>query len=114
MNIIVTGSLAFDQIMIFPGSFVDNIMPDKLHVMSVSFVVDKLHRNYGGVAGNISYNLALLGETPICLACAGKDGKEYKAFLTKNGVNTDHLQLINEDYTGSFVVITDQKDCQIA
>lgn len=114
MNIIVTGSLAFDQIMLFPGAFIDHIMPDKLHVMSVSFIMDKLHKNYGGVAGNISYNLALLGHKPVCLATLGKDGKDYKAYLEKNGVNVDYLSVLESDYSSSFVLITDRKDCQIA
>jgi adenosine kinase len=114
MQIIVTGSLAFDQIMLFPGAFIDHIMPDKLHVMSVSFIVEKLHKNFGGVAGNISYNLALLGHNPICLSTAGKDGHDYKAYLEKNGVNTEYFKVNENDYTSSFVLITDKKDCQIA
>ncbi len=114
MNIVVTGSLAFDQIMLFPEAFSDHIMPDKLHVMSISFLVDHLHKNFGGVAGNISYNLGLLGKKPVCLSSAGKDAEDYKVFLEKNGVNTDFVTIIPDDYTGSFVVITDKKDCQIA
>lgn len=114
MHIIVTGSLAFDQIMVFPDAFADHIMPDKLHVMSVSFLINHLHKNFGGTAGNISYNLGLLGRDPVCLASAGKDAEDYKVFLEKNGVNTKYITIIKEDYTGSFVLITDKKDCQIA
>ena len=114
MQVVVTGSLAFDQIMIFPEAFVDHIMPDKIHSISVSFLVDHLHKNYGGVAGNISYNLGLLGKKPICFATAGRDAEDYKVFLEKNGVNVDHLKIELDDYTGSFVVITDKSDSQIA
>jgi adenosine kinase len=114
MNIIVTGSLAFDQIMLFPDAFVDNIMPDKLHVLSVSFLVEHLHKNYGGTAGNICYTLGLLGKSPICLSTAGKDAHDYKSFLEKDGINTHFMKLVHDDYTGHFVVITDKKDCQIA
>jgi len=114
MQIIVTGSLAFDQIMNFPESFSDYIMPDKLHVISASFMVDAMHKNFGGVAGNISYNLGILRENPICLSSIGQDGKDYVALLKESGVNTDYINLSKTDYTGSFVVITDQNDCQIA
>lgn len=114
MNIIVTGSLAFDQIMLYPGSIADHIMPDKHHIISSSFIVDHLEKNQGGVAGNISYNLGLMGKNPICLASLGKDGIDYKNFLAKNNVYTDYIQIINDDYTASFVVITDHKDCQIS
>lgn len=114
MQVVVTGSLAFDQIMIFPESFEDHIMPDKLHVMSVSFLVDHLHKNFGGVAGNISYNLGMLGLNPVCVGNIGQDGEDYKLMLEKNGVNIDFLNTIHDDYTGTFVVITDKKDCQIA
>jgi adenosine kinase len=114
MNILVTGSLAFDQIMVFPDAFADHIMPDKLHVLSVSFTLDRLHKNFGGVAGNISYNLGLLGENPICMATVGKDGEDYQSFLGKNGVVTDFIKVNSKDYTASFVMFTDKKDCQIA
>jgi adenosine kinase len=114
MDIIVTGSLAFDQIMIYPGSFAENIMPDKLHILSVSFITEELHKNFGGTAGNICYNLGIMGKHPICLATVGKDADDYKAFLSKNGVDIDDIATIADEYTASFVVITDKKDCQIA
>jgi adenosine kinase len=114
MNIIVTGSLAFDQIMLYPGAIVDHIMPDKHHVLSTSFIVDHLEKNKGGVAGNICYNLGLLDKNPVCLASMGKDGVDYRSFLQKNNVNTDFIKIIDDDYTASFVVITDKKDCQIS
>ena len=114
MQIIVSGSLAHDQIMNFPEPFSDHIMSDTLHVMSVSFLVDNLHKNYGGTGGNIAYNLGILGHNPICLASLGKDADEYIELLKKYGVNTDFINRVSDDYTGSFVVITDTKDCQIA
>ncbi|NMC35787.1 carbohydrate kinase family protein [Candidatus Beckwithbacteria bacterium] len=114
MQIIVSGSLAHDQIMNFPEAFNDHIMPDKLHVMSVSFLVNHLQKNFGGTAGNISYNLGILGESPICIATLGKDAQEYIELLKKHGVNVAYIQQLENDYTSSFVVITDIKDCQIA
>jgi adenosine kinase len=98
----------------FPDAFAEHIMPDKIHALSVSFLVDHLHKNFGGVAGNICYSLGLLGRDPVCFACAGKDAKEYRDFLKKGGVNVDYLQIDPEDFTGSFVVITDKSDSQIA
>ncbi|NMB57252.1 carbohydrate kinase family protein [Candidatus Beckwithbacteria bacterium] len=114
MQIIITGSLAFDQIMVFPGTFKENIMPERLHILSLSFLVDKLHKNFGGVAGNICYNLGMLGKNPICLSCLGEDGEDYEAFLAKNGVDTDYINIVDTDYTASFVVINDKVNCQIA
>jgi len=114
MHIIVTGSLAFDQIMLYPGGIADHIKPDMHHVISTSFIVDRLEKNQGGTAGNISYNLGLLGEKPVCLASIGKDGSDYINFLDKNNVNTQFIQKVPYDYTASFVVITDQDDCQIS
>jgi len=114
MNIIVAGSLAFDQIMLYPGAIADHIRPDMQHVISTSFVIDHLEKNQGGTAGNICYNLGLLGEKPICLASVGKDGSDYVHFLEKNNVETKYIQKVEKDYTASFVVITDQDDCQIS
>ena len=114
MKIIVAGSLAFDQIMLYPGAIADHIRPDMHHVISTSFVIDHLEKNQGGTAGNICYNLGLLGEKPICLASIGKDGADYVHFLEKNNVETKFIQKNEKDYTASFVVITDQDDCQIS
>lgn len=77
-NILVLGSLAYDYIMNFSGRFADHIMPDKIHVLSVSFLANKLTREFGGTAGNIAYNLSLLGETPEIVATVGRDFGDYK------------------------------------
>ncbi len=111
--IIVTGSLGFDYIMDFPGRFSDRIMPDKIHQISLSFLVDDLKKQWGGTAGNIAYSLGLLGIKPILLATAGNDFAPYKKYLQKTGVVTSHVKEIKNIATGSYFVITDQSDNQI-
>ncbi len=86
MSIVVTGSVAFDNIMNFPGSFKDHILPEKVHVLSVSFLVDSLRKQHGGAAANVAYNLTLLGERPKILATVGEDFADYRAFLEAAGV----------------------------
>ena len=83
MRIVVTGSLAYDYIMNFPGYFKDHILPDKVHMLTVSFLVDSMKRMRGGVAGNIAYTLALLGERPLICASAGHDFGEYRAWMER-------------------------------
>lgn len=113
MNAIVTGSLGYDYIMDFPGKFVDRIMPDKAHKISLSFLVDSLKKQFGGTAGNIAYTLKLLGVEPTLLAPAGNDFASYRKFLEKNEISTDHIA-VHEDVTmGSYFVVTDQEDNQI-
>lgn len=112
--ILVTGSLGFDQIMDFPGTFEEHILPEKLKTLSVSFLVHTLNKNFGGTAGNIAYNLSLLGHKPTVLSSAGKDFSPYKNHLIKCGVNTRFVNVVKNDFTGSFFVITDKNNCQIA
>lgn len=112
MKILVSGSLAFDRIMDFPGRFKDYILPEKIHVLSVSFHVNTLRENYGGTAGNIAYNLALLKEQPIILATAGKDFAPYEDWLRTNSVITDYVRK-NDDLTASAHIITDLDNNQI-
>ena len=81
MRIFVTGSIAYDYIMVFPGRFQDHILPDKMHVLSVSFLVDSLTRRRGGTGANIAYNLGLLGERPVLVGTVGDDFAEYRSFL---------------------------------
>ena len=88
MRIFVTGSIAYDYIMVFPGRFRDHILPDKMHVLSVSFLVDSLKRRRGGTAANIAYNLALLGERPVVVGTVGEDFAEYRQWLDGKGVDT--------------------------
>lgn len=112
--IIVTGSIAFDHIMDFPGKFSDHILPDKLHVLSLSFLVDKLKKERGGTAGNIAYNLALLNSKPLLMGCVGKDFTDYRKHLEKRGVDTKGVKAIENDFTSSAFIMTDQKDNQIS
>ena len=111
--IIVVGSLSFDYIFNFPGWFKDQILPEKIHILNLSFLTDKLNKNFGGTAGNISYNLALLGETPLVLATAGKDFNLYKKFLEKAGVNTDFIKTYKNDFTSNYFAVVDKSDNQI-
>lgn len=112
-NIIVTGTLAFDYIMDFPGNFSDRIMPDKIHQISLSFLVDKLSKQFGGTAGNIAYTLKLLGAQPLIISCAGNDFAPYESFLTKLGITTEYISQYKDVVTGSYFVVTDKNDNQI-
>ncbi|MFH1890710.1 MAG: carbohydrate kinase family protein [Candidatus Kuenenbacteria bacterium] len=112
-NIVVSGSICYDKIMDFPGSFSDHIMPDKIHSLSVSFVVDKMKVNFGGTAGNIAHNLKLLGESPIIFSQAGKDFSNYKKWLKKNKISDKEIKIIRSKDTTSANIITDKKDNQI-
>jgi adenosine kinase len=114
MNIVVTGSIAFDYLMSFPGNFTDSLIADQLENISVSFLVDSLKRHRGGTAPNIAYTLALLGGKPKVMATAGQDFSEYRAWLESNGVDTTGIVEIEDDYCSSFFVNTDQNQNQIA
>lgn len=113
MRIIVTGSLAYDYIMDFPGYFQDHILPDKTHMISVSFLVESMRKMRGGVAGNIAYNLALLGERPVVLATAGHDFAEYRAWMESRGIDTSGIVCIDHEFTASCFITTDKSDNQI-
>lgn len=113
MRIAVTGSLAYDYIMDFPGSFKDHILPDKAHMLTVSFLVDSMRRMRGGVAGNIAYTLGLLGERPLVVATAGQDFGEYRAFMEANGIDTRGIEEISGDFTASCFINTDRWNNQI-
>jgi adenosine kinase len=114
MNIIVTGSIAFDYLMSFPGYFRDHILADKLDTISLSFLVDSMVRQRGGVGPNIAYTLALLGTHACLVATAGEDFEEYRAWLEQNGVNTQGVKVIEGEYTASFFANTDKANAQIA
>lgn len=113
MSIVVTGSIAFDYIMDFPGYFKDHILPDKVHVLSVSFLVETLRKMRGGTAGNIAYNLALLGERPRVLATVGQDFGDYRQHLEASGVDTSLIHEVADDYTALAFITTDRADNQI-
>ena len=113
MKILVSGSLAYDRIMDFPGRFSDHIMPDKIHMINVSFTVNSLVEKYGGTAGNIAYALSLLGEKPLILATLGHDYQRYFQWLEQQHITTDHVRIISEELTASAYITTDMADNQI-
>ena len=114
MKVVVTGSFAFDYIMRFPGRFTDCILPDRLERISLSFLVDEMHKVRGGCAPNIAYSLALLGERPYLMATAGQDAVEYRNWLQENGIDTSLLRIYEDCFTASFFVNTDLDQNQIA
>ncbi|MCX6543576.1 MAG: carbohydrate kinase family protein [Acidobacteria bacterium] len=114
MNIIVTGSIAYDYLMSFPGSFTEHLLPDHLQRVSLSFLVDTMDKRRGGCAPNIAYTLALLGERPRLMATAGQDFGEYRAWLDTAGVDTSLVKEIADKFTASFFCSTDQNGNQIA
>jgi adenosine kinase len=97
VNILVSGSIAYDRIMDFPGHFADHILPEKIHVLNVSFTVNRMVEKFGGTAGNIAYALRLLGEKPIILATIGCDCDRYFDWLTKNRIDTTTISVIEEE-----------------
>src|SRR5215211_3860049 len=113
-TIVISGSLAFDYIMTYPGSFQDHIIPDKTHVLSVSFLFDSLRRYRGGVAGNIAYNFALLGERPALVGAGGSDFADYRAFFEALGVDTSRVVDVPWELTGSAFMSADLAGNQIA
>jgi adenosine kinase len=113
MNILVSGSLAYDRIMDFPGSFADHILPDKIHVLNVSFTVNGLREKFGGTAGNIAYALALLSEEPIILATIGCDYGRYFEWLKTNKIDTGSITIVEEEFTAGAYITTDKSDNQI-
>ncbi len=113
MKLIVTGSIAFDYLMSFPGKFSDHFLPDKLDSISISFLVESLIKRRGGCAANIAYNLALLGERALLVGCAGQDFSDYKIDLQKIGVDTSGVVEIKDEYTASFFGNSDIEGNQI-
>lgn len=114
MEIVLTGSIAFDYLMKFPGYFQDHILPETLECLSLSFLVESMIRQPGGIAPNIAYNLALLGERPRLFATAGEDFAEYRDVLERGGVDTSGIHLIKGEFTASFFANTDLANAQIA
>ncbi len=113
MNIYLSGSLAYDRIMDFPGKFSDHILPDKIHILNVCFTVNGMVEKFGGTAGNIAYSLSLLGERPILLATIGKDYHNYFAWLKRNGISLDGIRIIPDEFTAGAFITTDRADNQI-
>lgn len=113
MNIIVSGSLAYDRIMDFPGSFSEHILPEKIHVLNVCFQVNGMKENFGGTAGNIAYALTLMGERPTISATIGRDYHRYLEWLARNEISTENIRIIPEEFTASAYITTDRDDNQI-
>lgn len=113
MNIYVSGSMAYDRIMDFPGSFADYILPEKIHVLNVCFNVTSLTEKFGGTAGNIAYSLGLLGERPVIIATIGKDHGPYFSWLKQNSLSVEGIEIIPEEFTAGAYITTDKADNQI-
>lgn len=111
--IVVAGSLAFDYIMNFPGYFKDHILPEKIHILNLSFKTERLSKNFGGSAGNIAYNLSLFKLKPIILATSGKDFTSYRKFLHKADIETKYIKSYKNEFTSNYFGVVDQSDNQI-
>lgn len=112
-NALICGSVAFDTIMVFEDRFRNHILPDKIHMLNVSFLVPQMRREYGGCAGNIAYNLKLLGDTGYPMATVGRDAGLYLQWMRDNGVPTDYVRVIESEHTAQGFVTTDLDDNQI-
>src|SRR5204862_5379242 len=110
---LICGSLAFDTIMVFGDRFANHILPDKIHMLNVSFLVPQLRREYGGCAGNIAYNLSLLGDVGYPMATVGRDFAPYKEWMARTGVPADHVRVIEDEPTAEAFIATDLDDNQI-
>ena len=113
MSSIICGSLAFDTIMNFEGRFAEQIMPDQLHILNVSFLVPSLRRDFGGCAGNIAYSLKLLGGTPLPMAAIGQDGDVYLERFRQLGIDCEFVRTMADAYTAQAMIITDVDNNQI-
>ena len=113
MAALICGSLAFDTIMTFEGRFGEQILPDQLHILNVSFLVPSLRRDFGGCAGNIAYSLRLLGGDPLPMAMLGSDGGDYLARLNDLGISTAHVGQALDTYTAQAMIMTDRDNNQI-
>ena len=114
MDILITGSVAYDYLMTFPGLFKEQILPERLASISLSFLVDGMSKQRGGIAPNIAYSMALLGERPRVMATVGEDFGDYRAWLDAKGVDTSLMEVVPGLFTASFFATTDQASAQIA
>ena len=113
MASLICGSLAFDTIMSFEGRFAEQILPEQLHILNVSFLVPSLRRDFGGCAGNIAYSLKILGGTPLPMATLGSDGSDYFQRLKDLGVSTEFVRQVEGTYTAQAMIMTDRDNNQI-
>lgn len=113
MASLICGSLAFDTIMTFEGRFAEQILPDQLHILNVSFLVPGLRRDFGGCAGNIAYSLKVLGGTPLPMATLGSDGADYLQRMEALGISTEFVREVRDSYTAQAMIMTDRDNNQI-
>ncbi|MFK5985349.1 MAG: carbohydrate kinase family protein [Pseudomonadota bacterium] len=113
MTALICGSYAYDHIMVFHDQFKNHILPDKIHMLNVSFLVPDMRREFGGCAGNIAYNLNLLGEEALPMATVGNDFDSYAKWMDKTGVSREYIRVLNEHYTGQAFITTDNDSNQI-
>ena len=113
MSAVICGSLAFDTIMTFEGRFAEQILPEQLHILNVSFLVPSLRREFGGCAGNIAYALKQLGGTPLPMATVGSDGAEYAARMKAMGISCEFVREVADNYTAQAMIMTDRDNNQI-
>ncbi|WP_298826029.1 carbohydrate kinase family protein [uncultured Piscinibacter sp.] len=113
MAVLICGSLAFDTITTFPGRFAQQILPDQVHILNVSFLVPTLRREFGGCAGNIAYSLRQLGGEPLIMATLGNDGQDYLARIRSWNASTEYVRVIEDSYTAQAIIITDVDNNQI-
>jgi len=113
MSVLICGSLAYDTIMVFPERFRDHILPDKVHILNVSFLVPEMRRQFGGVAGNIAYNLKMLGGEPYPMATVGDDFGPYQRRLESLGISTRYIRHLEGEFTPQAFITTDVDDNQI-
>ncbi len=112
-RVLISGSVAYDTIMVFEGHFKDHILPDRVHMLNVAFLTPRLKREYGGCAANIAYNLKALGGDPVILAAVGQDADDYLERIAGLGIGTDHIARLPEHYTAQAFITTDLADNQI-
>ncbi|MEQ1622690.1 MAG: carbohydrate kinase family protein [Methylococcales bacterium] len=113
MSALICGSMAYDTIMVFHDKFKEHILPEKIHILNVSFLVPVMRREFGGCAGNIAYNLKLLGETPLIMATVGHDFEPYANWLSQKGLSSEFIRILDDHYTGQAYITTDEDDNQI-
>jgi len=113
MSILVTGSIAYDTIMVFPDRFKNHLLPEQLHILNICFLTPEMRREFGGTAGNISYNLRLLGEVPIVMATVGEDSQPYLERLDGLGIANGQIKRIDGQFTAQAFITTDLDDNQI-
>jgi adenosine kinase len=113
MSALICGSFAFDTIMVFPGQFKNEILPDKVHILNVAFLVPQLRREFGGTAGNIAYNIRLLGGDGVPMGTVGNDFDKYAAWLDQNRIPRTHIKTVADAYTAQAYITTDLDDNQI-